>query len=76
MLVQYRQIGAPFKFVGPPAIAQKPMLDLAKEAAEGYHRVCGFRARDGTRRTGSSSRLTERNTTPSRIHRHPGAMTP
>ncbi len=39
MLVQYRQIGAPYKFVGPPAIAQKPMLDLAREAAEG---ITGF----------------------------------
>jgi len=35
VLVQYRQLGSPFKFIGPPAIAQKPTLDLAKEAAEG-----------------------------------------
>ncbi|HTU00979.1 MAG TPA: ABC transporter substrate-binding protein [Candidatus Sulfotelmatobacter sp.] len=35
VLVQYRQMGSPFKFIGPPAIAQKPTLDLAKEAAEG-----------------------------------------
>ncbi len=35
ILVQYKQMGAPFKFMGPPAIAQKPTLDLARDAAEG-----------------------------------------
>ncbi|HVP09664.1 MAG TPA: ABC transporter substrate-binding protein, partial [Phycisphaerae bacterium] len=35
ILVQYKQMGAPFKFMGPPAIAQKPTLDLARDSAEG-----------------------------------------
>ncbi len=35
IIVQYRQLGSPYKYIGPPAIAQKPVLDLAREAAEG-----------------------------------------
>ena len=35
IIVQYRQLGTPFKYMAPPAIAQKPVLDLAREAAEG-----------------------------------------
>ena len=33
--VQYRQIGSPYKYVGPPAVAVKAILDLSKEASEG-----------------------------------------
>jgi branched-chain amino acid transport system substrate-binding protein len=35
IIVQYRELGSPYKYIGPPAIAQKPVLDLAREAAEG-----------------------------------------
>jgi len=35
LIVQYRQLGTPYKYVGPPAIGNKTVLDLAKEAAEG-----------------------------------------
>jgi len=35
IIVEYRQLGSPYKYVAPPAIAQKPVLDLAREAAEG-----------------------------------------
>jgi branched-chain amino acid transport system substrate-binding protein len=35
IVVEYRQLGSPYKYVGPPAIATKPVLDLAREAAEG-----------------------------------------
>jgi branched-chain amino acid transport system substrate-binding protein len=33
--VQYRQLGSPYKYVGPPAVAVKAILDLSKEASEG-----------------------------------------
>jgi len=33
--VQYRQMGSPYKYVGPPAVAVKAILDLSKEASEG-----------------------------------------
>jgi branched-chain amino acid transport system substrate-binding protein len=33
--VEYRQLGSPYKYVGPPAVAMKPVLDLSKEASEG-----------------------------------------
>jgi branched-chain amino acid transport system substrate-binding protein len=33
--VEYRQLGSPYKYIGPPAIAMKPVLDLSREASEG-----------------------------------------
>jgi branched-chain amino acid transport system substrate-binding protein len=33
--VEYRQLGSPYKYVGPPAIAMKPVLDLSREESEG-----------------------------------------
>ena len=35
LTVEYRQLGSPYKYVSPPAIAVKAFLDLAGEAAEG-----------------------------------------
>ena len=35
IIVQYRQLGTPYQYLGPPAIGTKTLLDLAKEAAEG-----------------------------------------
>ncbi len=35
IIVEYRQLGSPYKYVGPPAVATKTVLDLAGEAAEG-----------------------------------------
>ena len=35
IIVQYRQLGTPYQFLGAPAIGTKTVLDLAKETAEG-----------------------------------------
>jgi len=35
LTVEYRQLGSPYKYVSPPAIAVKAFLDLSGQAAEG-----------------------------------------
>ena len=35
LTVQYRQLGSPYKYVGPPLTGMKPFLDLAGQATEG-----------------------------------------
>jgi len=35
IIMQYRQLGTPFQYLGPPATSTKTLLDLAKESVEG-----------------------------------------